>query len=313
MPTHNTHSIASAIGALSLVAVAFLSGVGAVSVLDTINRNISNTASVAHAFPTTLSVDPASLTAKAAIVYDPTTHQVLYEKNAYTSLPIASLAKLVTATAILDRVIGNPTITITKDDLVQNGAESDADFVPGNRIKLHDLLEIGLIASSNSAMQAAARMLGTNYTDVLQATAFGLGIKDMEFHNGTGLDVTTSTAGAYGSAYDIALIAANFAKQHPEYFNLTQKPDVTIPAGWGGTISAHATNLPLQDMPGLIGAKTGYTDLAGGNIVALFDLEVGHPIVIAVLGSTQTARFTDTELLLAAARATLSASKNHTQ
>lgn len=302
MQTHNTHSFASALGALTLVAVAFLSGVGAVSLLDTVNTNISNTASVAQALQTPLSVDPATLTAKAVIVYDPTTRHVLYEKNGYTSLPLASLTKLVTATAVLNHVVGNPTITIVKDDLVQNGAESDADFAPGNKIKLHDLLEIGLIASSNSSIQAAARMLGTNYTDVLQATAFNLGIKDMHFNNSTGLDVNSATAGGYGSAYDIALIAAHFAKQHPEYFNLTQKPDVTIPVGGGRTISAHATNLPLQDMPGLIGAKTGYTDLAGGNIVALFDIKIGHPLVIAVLGSTQTARFTDVELLLAAAR-----------
>ncbi|MBY0473057.1 hypothetical protein K2Q00_02090 [Patescibacteria group bacterium] len=313
MQTHNTHSFASAVGALSLVAVAFVSGVGAVSLLNTINTNSSNAASVAQAFSRPLSVDPSTLTAKAAIVYDPQTHRVLYEKNGHALLPLASLTKLVTATAILDRVVGNPTITIIKDDLVQNGAESDADFAAGDRIKLHDLLEIGLIASSNNAIQAAARMLGTNYTDILQATVFGLGISDMEFNNGTGLDVNTSTAGAYGSAYDIALIAANFATQHPEYFNLTQKPDVTIPVGFGGTIRAHATNLPLQDMPGLKGAKTGYTELAGGNIVALFDIEVGHPIVIAVLGSTQTARFIDTEILLAATRASLHAPETHTQ
>ncbi len=306
MQTHNTHSLASAFGALALVAVAFLSGVGAVSVLRTVNTNISSAAAAAEAFRQPLSVDPNSLTAKAAIVYDPQTHQVLYEKNGYTILPLASLTKLVTATAVLNHVPGNPTITIIKDDLVQNGAESDADFAPGNRIKLKDLLEIGLIASSNSSIQAAARMLGPVYTDVLQATAFSLGITDMQFNNGTGLDVDSVTAGAYGSAYDIARIAAHFATQHPEYFNLTQKPEVTISSGFGSTIRARATNLPLQDMPGLVGAKTGYTELAGGNIVALFDVEIGHPLVIAVLGSTQTARFDDTELLLAAARSALS-------
>jgi len=303
MQTPDTpHPFASALGTALLVALAFVSGVGAVSVLDTLRSNMSQAASVAGAFSAPIVVDQNALVAKAAIVYDPQTKRVLYEKNGYASLPLASLTKLVTATAILDRATGNPTITITKDDLVKNGAVADGNFRQGDKIKLNDLLEIGLAASSNDAIRAAARTLGATYTDAMQATVFSLGISDMEFSNGTGLDVINTVAGAYGSAYDMALITANFAAKYPQYFNLTQKAAVTISAGAGSVISADATTIPLQDLPGLRGAKTGYTDLAGGNIAAIFDLELGHPLVIIVLGSTQTARFTDTKILLTAAR-----------
>jgi D-alanyl-D-alanine carboxypeptidase (penicillin-binding protein 5/6) len=307
MQTFETkHPFLAACGTLLLVMAAFVSGVGAVSVLNAIK--ITQVAAVAEALETPIAVDPASLTAKAAIVYDPMTQRVLYEKNAYESLPLASLTKLVTATAILNHTSSNPTIVITKDMLVQNGAEADANFSPGDKVTLHDLLKIGLIASSNDAIQAAAKVLGPNYTQVLEATVFNLGIKDMQFNNGTGLDINETTAGAYGSAYDMAVITANFAAHHPEYFDLTQKPDVTISAGWGGTISAHATMLPLQDMPGFVGAKTGYTTMAGGNVVAIYDVEVGHPLVVVILGSTQAGRFTDAEALIQAAR---NAEKNH--
>lgn len=297
-----SHPFTSALGTVLLVVFAFLSGVGAVSLLNTVHSKAMKSASEAAAFPSTLSVDPNAITAKAAIVYDPMTKRVLYEKGAYEPLPLASLTKLVTATAVLSTVTGNPTIVIEKNDLLPNGSEADANFAQGDRITLRDLLKIGLIASSNDAMQAAARTLGPDYTDAMQASAFGLGLSDMEFNNATGLDVSSSTAGAYGSAYDMAVITASFASQHPEYFNLTQKPDITIPAGWGSTIRADATMLPLQDMPGFVGAKTGYTELAGGNVVALFDVEVGHPLVIVVLGSTQTARFSDVKILLEAVR-----------
>lgn len=303
-PNHSLHSFASATGTLFLVGAAFISGVGAVSLMQSIHANMSQSASVAQAFPAPLLVDTNALTAKAAIVYDPTIKKVLYEKNGYKSLPLASLTKLVTATTILQRVTGNLIITITKNDLVQNGAEADAGFGQGDRIALRDLLEIGLVASSNNAIQAAVRTLGPNYTDMLQATVFGLGITDMWFNNGTGLDIDTKTSGAYGSAYDMAVITANFATLHPEYFNLTQNASVVIPVGFGKTIEARATTLPLQDMPGLVGAKTGYTELAGGNVVAIFDVELGHPLVIVILGSTQAARFTDAEMLLQAARNT---------
>ena len=71
------------------------------------------------------------------------------------------------------------------------------------------------------------------------------------------------------------------------------------------TLTAAGDRAPLQNIPGFIGAKTGYTDLAGGNLVAVFDIDIGHPLIAVVLGSTEEGRFTDIETLInAAARAT---------
>ena len=55
-------------------------------------------------------------------------------------------------------------------------------------------------------------------------------------------------------------------------------------------------------IPGFIGAKTGYTDLAGGNLVAMFYAEIGHPLVVVVLGSTKQGRFDDIRTLISAVR-----------
>lgn len=294
------HPFVSATGTLLLVVIAFASGIIAVPFMK--GMQFMETASVAEALSSKLSIDPSALVAKAAIVYDPTTQKVLFEKNAYEVLPLASLTKLITATAILNNTTGNPTITITKDHLVEDGAQADANFSTGDRISLRNLLNIGLIASSNDAMQAAATVLGPKFTQVMQATAFSLGLKDMQFNNATGLDINATTAGGYGSAYDMAVITSNFAAHYPQYFNLTQKTGITIPAGYGGTISAEATTLPLQYIPGFVGAKTGYTTLAGGNVVSMFDIEVGHPLVIVIIGSTTDGRFADTETLIQAAR-----------
>ncbi len=62
---------------------------------------------------------------------------------------------------------------------------------------------------------------------------------------------------------------------------------------------------PLQDMHGFVAAKTGYTDLAGGNLVAIYDLEPGLTVVAAVLGSTRDGRFDDIKTLITAARESL--------
>ena len=50
----------------------------------------------------------------------------------------------------------------------------------------------------------------------------------------------------------------------------------------------------------MIGSKTGFTDLAGGNLVIVVDIGIDHPVIIAVLGSTYDGRFVDVEALIGA-------------
>ena len=112
---------------------------------------------------------------------------------------------------------------------------------------------------------------------------------------------TTDTSGAYGSAYDVALLASDFLKKYPQYFESSSHPSVTVSAS-GRTVTAIATALPLQDIPGFIAAKTGYTDLAGGNLVMAYDIDINHPLIAVVLGSTEEGRFDDIRTLVNASR-----------
>jgi serine-type D-Ala-D-Ala carboxypeptidase (penicillin-binding protein 5/6) len=257
--------------------------------------------SVAAVFPPTVVLDPNALTAKSAIIYDPTDGRVLYQKDAATPRPLASLTKLMTAQAILSSESTDQLVTITPQDIASDGYWG---FKVGDVIKLSDLLRFGLVASSNDAMAAAASSLGGDYLNQMNQTAGSLGLSHTYFLNPTGLDLTASTSGAYGTAGDVALLAASFLKKYPQYFELTTQPTVTIPDGTR-TLSAAATEVPLQNIPGFIGAKTGYTDLAGGNLVAAYDIDIGHPLIAVVLGSTEAGRFTDIRMLIAASRASL--------
>ncbi len=58
------------------------------------------------------------------------------------------------------------------------------------------------------------------------------------------------------------------------------------------------TNEQIASIPSFLGGKTGYTDLAGGNLVVAFSAGVDRPIVISVLGSTAEERFSDIEKLI---------------
>ena len=248
-----------------------------------------------------IELDPALITAKAAIIFDPNSGQILFEKNAHAQLPLASLTKLMSADAILSSGVENAVVSISVENLKPEG---DSGLRVGENWKLEDLLMLGLVASSNDAMAAAANALGGDVTQRMNMRAQELGLSQTHFSNATGLDLDLEIAGAYGSAYDVAKLAANFLRSYPGLFETTAHQRIGVSSN-SQYIEATSTAAPLLDIPGLIAAKTGYTDLAGGNLVAAVDVKLGRPLIIAVLGSTRQARFLDVKTLVHAARATL--------
>lgn len=242
-----------------------------------------------------------ALTAESAVLYDLSTAGVLYQKNAYEQLPLASLTKLMTVEVILSLQSPQTPIQIKRSDLSPAG---DSGFKVGETVMLGDLIKFALVASSNDAMEAAAASLGDGFIDKMNTAAAAMGLTKTHFFNVTGLDINQKASGAYGSSYDVARLAAVFYKDHPDFFELTTHADVTIDQN-GKELRAAATAVPLQNIPGFVAAKTGYTDLAGGNLVAVFDLEPGRTVVAAVLGSTREGRFSDVVALIEAARLSL--------
>ena len=73
----------------------------------------------------------------------------------------------------------------------------------------------------------------------------------------------------------------------------TRDRQIVIRSDSGRKISGFNTNRALGSIPQLIGAKTGYTDLAGGNLAFIFDAGFGRPVLAVMLGSTEEGRFED--------------------
>ncbi len=289
-------SFFAGITTLALMTLAFGGGVALV-VLTHPKKEVIEPQPIIFPMPITLQAE--QLRARSAIVYDPTSGRILFAKNKDEQLPLASLTKLMTAEVVLQQKTPTTSVRIVQSDLNHGG---NWGLKAGDVLSLSNLLKLGLIASSNDAMVAAAGSLGEHYLDVMNQTARDLGLNQTYFLNPTGLDESATTAGAYSTVYDVARLAALFYKKHPHYFELTKQPSVSYSSD-AGTLSFAATAAPLFTIPGLVGAKTGYTDLAGGNLVAIFDIEIGHPLVAVVLGSTQKERFADIETLVHAARA----------
>jgi len=68
----------------------------------------------------------------------------------------------------------------------------------------------------------------------------------------------------------------------------------------GTTFNVKNTDPMVTTITRLLLSKTGYTDLAGGNLALVFDSGIRHPIAVVVLGSSEKARFTDGTTLIAA-------------
>lgn len=239
---------------------------------------------------------PEQLSAKAALLYDPTSGRILFQKNGDAQLPLASITKLMSAYVALEARAGNTRVTITEEDLLPEG---DWGLLPGDTFTLQDLLRLSLVGSSNDAVTAAAHSGGSDYLARMNAAAAELGLSRTYFYNPTGLDLNESTPGAFGSAYDVARLMAAFMEAYPAYLEETSAWSTSvITPERQMVISVEATAAPLSHLPGFVGAKTGYTDLAGGNLVAVFDLSIGRPVIAVVLGSTREGRFTDVRTLI---------------
>jgi len=239
--------------------------------------------------------------AKAAIVYDLTTGETLYAKNANTQLPLASLTKLLTVYAALK--VLSPTTPITIPPEVAR-LEAPHAFSVGQIFSLSDLARLTLTASLNDGAEAIAIATADrenrSQTEMLAGAAAALNLSQTYAVNGSGLDVSTVVSGGYGSAHDLAVLAGALVDRAPDIASATTA-NATEAVSVGGTVfKVKNTDPMVTTIPRLLLSKTGYTDLAGGNLALVFDAGMGHPIAVIVLGSSKNARFTDGTALVAA-------------
>lgn len=241
-----------------------------------------------------------SIEGKAAIVYDLATGETLYEKNSRSQLPLASLTKLLTVYAATQALSTRATVTITDSSLLPEG---DNGFMVGQRFAFDDLARLSLVSSSNDATaaiaEAASVARATSGKNLLAGAASAAGLSQTYALNGTGLDESLSVSGGYGSARDIAVLSGKLLEEAPEIARATVKPSITIQSQDGATFSLRNTNQNITRVPNALLSKTGFTDLAGGNLAVVYDAGINRPVAIVVLGSSRDGRFTDVERLLA--------------
>ncbi len=254
-----------------------------------------------------------SLQARAVYVLDAQQGEVLYQKNADTAYPLASLTKVMTALIASD-LPKDTLVPITQKAFPEGASTTSGPLLLGQKWKLWDLLSYTLISSSNEGANALALAGGAHlhqnapqelaespesvFVRDMNTKAKDLNLDTIRFYNSSGLDVTDTRSGGYGSAKDVALLFQHVLQTKPEIFNSTTEPRDVFYTNEGTRYRAKNTNILAAEIPGLIASKTGYTDLAGGNLALAFNAGPMQPIIVVVLGSTKEGRFDDANKLI---------------
>jgi D-alanyl-D-alanine carboxypeptidase (penicillin-binding protein 5/6) len=234
---------------------------------------------------------PPPVLARAFIVENPGTGEVLAQHGAWTRVPIASITKLMTVLVTLEHAQWRDVVRVRADAAAVG--ESTVHLRAGERITVGDLVEAALIQSANDAAVALADYVGHGdrkvFVNMMNAKAQELGLDRTHFVRPDGLDV----AGHYSTARDVTTLA-QVAMRNPRIRAVVRLRTDSIAGGR----RLHTWNDLLGVFKGLYGVKTGHTGTAGWCEVAAVR-QNGVTLYTTVLGSpTRSQRNTDLASLL---------------
>ena len=202
--------------------------------------------------------------AKAAILIDASTGQILFEKNSHEKLAPASMTKIMSMLIIVEAIDDGRLSwddEVTASENASNMGGSQILLETGEKMKVEDMFKGIAVASGNDAVVALAEAVaGTTdeFVKLMNAKVQELGLKDTNFKNPHGLD----DANHYSSAYDMAMIARELVK-HEKVLEFTSIYEDYLRKGTSKEFWLVNTNKLVRFYSGVDGLKTGYTKEAG--------------------------------------------------
>ena len=243
------------------------------------------------------SVVPAApqLAAKAWVLMDGASGQVLVENNAYERLPPASLTKLMTAYIATKEIEGgrfaeSDMVTVSEHAWRTGGSRMFIKL--GSQVSVSDLLHGIIIQSGNDASVALAEHIAGSedaFADMMNNTAQKLGMTNSHFMDATGLPNPEH----YSSARDMATLARAIIYGEPTHYAIYAQKEFL----WNN-IKQPNRNLLLWRDKTVDGLKTGHTEEAGYCLVASA-VRDGQRMIAVVFGTnSEQARAAETQKLL---------------
>jgi len=226
---------------------------------------------------------PTTVTARAAILIDQQTGEVLWQRNPDLPLPPASTTKIVTAMVALQS--GRLDDALMVSPRAAAAPPSKVSLRPGWRMRLRDLVYALLLNSANDAAVVIAEGLDGSvpeFAERMNAEARLLGATNTHFVNPNGLPA----ANHYTTARDLATMFAH-AVQNPVFETIVSTKTASVRPAEGSArwIALRNHNRLLGNYRIQVIGKTGWTRAAKKCFVGAARAD-GREISVAVLGST---------------------------
>lgn len=236
---------------------------------------------------------PVDIKAKAAVLMDVSTGQVLLKHNENTKLPPASVTKIMPILLVceaIDRGDISLTSKVTTSPVAASKGGSQIWLKEGETMTVKEMLKATCVSSANDACTALGEFLAGSeeaFVEMMNQRAKELGMKNTNFENCTGLDDTAKNH--YTTAYDIALMSKEVMK-HPF---ITEFTTIWMDSLRDGKTELVNTNKLIRFYKGATGLKTGMTGKAGHCLSATAERDGTH-LVAVVLGSNSSVERFDT-------------------
>lgn len=230
------------------------------------------------------------LSAQSVMAVDLVSGVTLYEKDPNKTLLPASTTKIVTALVALD--------TYEMDQVLKVGRVNvegqKMGLVWGEQITFRDLLYGLLVYSGNDAAEVLAQNHPGGrdlFIGLMNKKAKDLGLTNTHFSNPTGLD----NGSQYSTTRDLVVVS-KVAMKNPVFAEAVSTKEKIVKSV-DGRFTHRLTNINklLEEVPGVLGVKTGWTENARENLVSYIERD-GRRVMIVVLGSSD--RFGETKELI---------------
>lgn len=238
---------------------------------------------------------PPPIAAKAWLLYDVTSAQVISSANPHERVEPASLTKLMTAylafSALRQKTL-RPEQVVPVSERAWKAPGSRMFIEPKKPVKVEELLHGMVTQSGNDACIALAEAIAGSeeaFVQMMNREAQRLGMKSTGFTNSTGL----SDPKHYSTAYDLGLLAAALIRDFPEYYPLYSLREYRY-----NNINQPNRNRLLWLDPNVDGMKTGYTENAGFCLIASAKRGTRRLLSVVLGASSDNARAQESQKLL---------------
>jgi D-alanyl-D-alanine carboxypeptidase (penicillin-binding protein 5/6) len=212
-------------------------------------------------------ITPPTIAARAWLVLDASSQQVLASQEADTRVEPASLTKIMTAyltfSAIRDKQLDmNQTINVSTHAWKVDSSSSKMFIEPDTAVRVTDLLHGLIVQSGNDAAVTLAEAVAGDqaaFTVLMNRQAAQMGLKNTRFANPHGLPDPNN----YSTARDLSVLAWRLITDFPEFYKIYSVKSFTY-----NKISQSNRNRLLWLDETVDGMKTGHTQAAGYCLIA---------------------------------------------